>query len=343
MSEMFRKWESIESFSHVMREINRRGSLEGSVFYQGKPKLHGTNAGFVVRNGVVIGAQKRSGMIDYPREDNVGFGAWVHSRLSQVYRDEFGLNYTVFGEWCGPGVQKGVAASMTKEKFFAAFAIALENSRSEETGVMWIFEPKIISEFVSRSASADSGIYVLPWVTPIYEMRPSSKASIDLFLERVNADVEQFEREDPWVKSTFGVSGIGEGLVYYAVHSTVPTFSTASRSLMFKAKGEKHRVTKSPRAATTEIDVQRRMDSKRLAETLCTDARLEQGAREVFADEYDPNKIGAFIAWITDDVFKECAPEIAAAEVDTKVFQASLARRAAIWAKSAFERAGACT
>ena len=44
----------------------------------------------------------------------------------RAYFQTLARDIVVFGEWCGPGVEKGMAISAAKTKLFAVFAVQLE-------------------------------------------------------------------------------------------------------------------------------------------------------------------------------------------------------------------------
>lgn len=328
-----KKWRSIESFAHVIRGFERYknkyevplvdplatvGMLGAEhsghwVKYGRKIKLHGTNA-WIHRdsNGTWV-AGKRSGTIDYPSEDNAGFASWffgtIRPNLDQVFSQDL-LNYdgalTIYGEWSGPGVQKGVASSSAPRKFFSVFSVV----KTHEGMPVEIHDPAAYASDMTQNESL--GFYVLPWhrtmdASEHILVNFDDAKSIQNFIDLVNREVEEIEKEDPWVKSTFGVSGVGEGLVFYPV---AQNFGFRLGDLMFKAKGEEHRVTQTPAAISR--DLVKSSNARNLAEKLCTEARLKQIYSETFGDEIaPPAKIPTFLSAVAADIVKECSAEIA--------------------------------
>ncbi|MCH7880863.1 MAG: hypothetical protein IIB69_04640, partial [Proteobacteria bacterium] len=70
-----------------------------SLDFFGKIKLHGTNAGIVIKNSGDVFAQSRSSIIG-TGNDNAGFAAWVES-TTDVWTDiQVIPQITIFGEWC---------------------------------------------------------------------------------------------------------------------------------------------------------------------------------------------------------------------------------------------------
>src|SRR5262249_9780571 len=109
------KWTEIEGFHNIRKCLSTYPELLGSnntVTYRGKVKLHGTNAAVQISKDGTIGAQSRTNMLT-PTADNAGFAKWIESNHSAWATIDVGGAETmvVFGEWCGPGVQKGVAVN----------------------------------------------------------------------------------------------------------------------------------------------------------------------------------------------------------------------------------------
>jgi hypothetical protein len=312
----------------------------GSVItYRPKVKLHGTNAAIHIRDGKVVAAQKRTSVLNWPHEDNAGFAAYVHNVFKPAYDQEGfgGYDYVIHGEWAGPGVQKGVAASQAPQKFFAAFAI--EPTRPKET--YYVTDPGLIAAIVYGGLGRKPGDYpdfhVLPWADHAVPVDIFSRGdqpdtlSADEFAARVNRLVESCEITDPWIKATFGISGTGEGYVYYPVKSTMTLATQTGLEFMFKAKGEEHRVVKSRDAATVAPLTDSNLIS--LVEKLVTEARLKQGLQEALGGEADTKRMGEFLKWVGNDVEKECMAEIADSGFDWKTASKQVTRVAATWLK----------
>jgi hypothetical protein len=98
--------------------------------FEGTVKLHGTNAGVSINRNGEIWAQSREQIINI-KQDNAGFAFFVENN-KDLFR-EFFLNIdmkdadfiTIFGEWAGGSIQKGVIAIRGLEKMFVIFAVKL--------------------------------------------------------------------------------------------------------------------------------------------------------------------------------------------------------------------------
>jgi hypothetical protein len=202
-------WPEIESFHNIRKYAKAHPEIlkgTGNTLYRAKVKLHGTNAAVQVHSDGTVIAQSRTQTLT-EGNDNAGFAKWVKENEEQW--KAFGWkDLVVFGEWCGKGIQGGVAISSVEKKVFAVFAIKQFNSDHV------IVEPEQIMSFVKGFKDT----YVLPWyggVTPI-DWTASSE-TLEPIVEAINKDVNLVETNDPWVEATFGVKGTGEGLVYYPI------------------------------------------------------------------------------------------------------------------------------
>lgn len=325
-------WPEITHFHNVRKSACKFPGeiLRGKdvVAYLPKVKLHGTNAGVYLRAGRAT-AQSRTAVIT-PGNDNAGFAAWVESRANEwidgPYR-KLTHDAVVFGEWCGPGVQKGVAASLVGSRFFAVFAV-LPVSANGQASDSVIVNPDTIASIVAGVPD----VYVLPWFETDMTLIPWLERSEDLapIIDSINQKVQIVESEDPWVKSTFGIAGLGEGLVYYPISHT--SFSDFS-NLAFKAKGSAHKTI--AHSAPAQAKPSRADDARAFAELVLTEARLEQGARAIIRGNspfcYDQKLIGPFIAWVQSDVKKECMSELEESGLEWKNVSHSVSNRAKEW------------
>jgi hypothetical protein len=326
------KWPSIESFHNIRKAVkNYPHIVNGNhkVTYRGKVKLHGTNAAIQFLEDDVV-AQSRTTILEVGH-DNAGFATWVneHVRPAEL-RSLKGL--TVFGEWCGPGVQKGCAVHMIDQKSFAVFAIIQRVSEDvpvEDQENDFIAHPNVIEALIAPLLKATPNVYVLPWHTEEVVIDWNLSADdITPIVDSLNKAVEEVEVCDPWVKATFGKEGIGEGIVYYPLsveHIGRDMFST----LAFKAKGEKHKVVKNK--APVVIDAATAASMAEFVDMVVTEPRLEQGAQEACEGQYEMKKIGPFIGWMNSDIHKECQAELEASGLTWKQVHKAITAKVRIW------------
>ena len=341
------KWPEITSFHNVRKAVAKYPHIcngKFSVTYHGKCKLHGTNScvQIVAKDKgappeMEVLAQSRSTILN-TGHDNAGFAAWVREheedwravdwwairRLANnlaPHKDVESVCF--FGEWVGPGIQKGTALNKLDKKVFAVFGMMLVVS--EEETPLFIGTPTGISTYLPKVPDT----YVLPYYgKPIVVDYSKSSQDLQETVDFLNKAVEEEETCDPWVIETFGVEGIGEGIVYYPVspaHMGREAFSVLS----FKAKGEKHKVVKQKAAVQLSPEAAASIDE--FVELVVTEPRLEQGVTDACGNEYDAKKIGQFIGWATRDVNKECQAELEASGLTWKQVAKAVSAKARTW------------
>jgi len=322
------KWTSIELLHDVRKTVAERAAERGNapprVRYRAKVKLHGTNGGVQVLPDGRVAAQARSEVLHGAR-DNMGFRAWVARRkqlFAALARPE-GL-VVLFGEWCGDGIQKGVSISNIGRRIFAIFAAQIGDHEVEAAHL--ITDPDALRALVPEHDE----LVVLPWYGEPLEIDFAEPAAA---VATLNAWVERVESEDPFVLDVFGVSGAGEGLVLY------PQLETDERDalceLLFKAKGERHRVRKARQAV--EADPEAISSIEAFVDTFCTPARFEQGLAETPGGGLDRRAIGPFLAWVGQDVRKEGRAALEAAGLDWKQVSRAVSDAARRWLMARIE------
>ncbi len=358
----FIPWPEIEGFHNIRKytapaahpEILNGNSV---VNYRCKVKLHGTNAAVQVAEDGSITPQSRESLLSLEK-DNAGFARWVTATCMHMpghgpqHCWDNAKGYIIFGEWCGPGIQKGVAVSNLPKKVFAIFA-----ARPLDGSDRIIVEPEELEKLVTPQLK-EYGVYILPWYThPVAhgsDTRAYAQVDVDWsassevltkIVDKINVWVGQVEASDPWVKETFGIDGTGEGLVFYprsAEHLKYTDFS----NLVFKAKGEKHKNIATAKPAQVDASVAASVDA--FVDMVLTPARLEQGARAILGEHkhedklsclfcttgaltYDMKNTGKFVNWVSADVEKETQDELAASGLTFKQVQQAITTKARAW------------
>ena len=306
--------------------------LSTPVVFKGKVKLHGSNAGVALAAGK-IRAQSRTQFIDQS-----GFGRIVFGKNEVYWRSlvEPGgpERFTIYGEYCGKGVQSGVALAQLPGVIFAVFGIDVDGRL--------IIDPEDITHFMTKAGTVKlpEDVFVLPWHATEFHIdlsndTPEHMELIQKVLDSIEEEVLKIDASDPWVESIFGVRGPGEGLVLYPVslmdsHATVPQYRTLDRELFgkvaFKAKGEKHRVVKAAKSVT--VNPEQAASAEAFAKLMCPTARLEQGAGVV---GYDMAHIKDFLAWMMADVKKEGQAELDASGLDWKAVTQPITKHCSAW------------
>lgn len=303
----FVKFPSIENLWNLQKQAYRDGIVRTR--YKTKVKLHGTNAG--VRIGPTgVFAQSRNHTLTAgpdaalhggtrPAGDNFGFASWVEQNRALFAEGPYGP-VTVFGEWCGAGVQKNVALAQLPGRFFFVFAAVVEDCG-------WIWDPEALTQFVAGVPNT----YVLPWHPLEFDidwLQPS-----DATLETINAEVERIDQSCPVAKERFGVEGTGEGLVGF------PQEPCGFSQYLVKFKGASHRVAGAKPAALKPMVS---ADAQAFALQVVTAARCSQ----FYPRDAVIQDIGPFIGAVCKDVAKECQAELEASGIDWKSASREVAR-----------------
>lgn len=332
----FVAWPEIEGFHNIRKFTASHPEIlngQSVVRYKCKVKLHGTNAAIQCHQDGNVITQSRTSEIT-PSNDNAGFARWVEEN-----KDKWNLrnNHVIYGEWIGPGIQKGVAVAQIPKKCFAVFA-----ARSLEQPDVLIVEPHDLQHIVSGIPDT----YVLPWYNEGLEIDWSqSNEELTKALEPVNDWVAAIESNDPWVEATFGTKGTGEGLVFYPIGRAHEGYTNFS-NLVFKAKGEKHKNIATAKPAQVDPAVAAGVDA--FVDMVLTEARLEQGARAIMGEhkhedklsclfcttgqvQFDMKLVGKFIGWVSADVQKETQDELEASELTWKQVAKAVSDRARTW------------
>ena len=307
-------WPNINNFHNLRRIVLKTTDYVETIDYKAKIKIHGTNAGIIINKDNIF-PMSRSQIISV-ENDNQGFSNWVNSKEKYFMSLFKGDQIVIFGEWCGPGIQKGVAINKIKNKVFVIFAILKSNE--------FIYEPQQIKDFLGNEFHED--IHVLPWFDTgrIYTINWINPGNV---VDIININVLEVEEQDPWVKSIFDISGIGEGLVFYPMVKNYLQF----KEFVFKAKGEKHAVLSKTKPAQINATITNNI--KEFSDLVLTLPRLEQGVKISNNDnlDFDMKNIGKFLKFINSDIIKECQSELIASLLNERVILKSISNNARDW------------
>ena len=152
------KYPSIEQFRSVVSNINRHFNFVGLdengeaiydpslpkplITFKGTVKLHGTN-GCVSYNALSgMWAQSRENIIT-PEKDNAGFAFFAYSHETELLRLFFDVaakedidlhknTISIYGEWVGKGIQKGVGITNLPKSFFIFGVKITPHTETEE-------------------------------------------------------------------------------------------------------------------------------------------------------------------------------------------------------------------
>lgn len=284
-----KKFPSLNQFRNVVREVRTQHDYKGkdeqgnpiylqdspypTLKFRGTVKLHGTNAG-IVKYKDRIEFQSRERVLT-PLSDNIGFATkYTGTDLDSLFSNfEFNDYIAIYGEWCCGNIQKNVALTQIPEKRFVIFGVKIDD--------VWV-------DFDENLKKEDLNIFnILQFPTYEVEIDFNNPEAIQNKLIELTLAVEE---ECP-VGKYFGVSGIGEGIVFQSVEN---------KNLIFKSKGEKHSVSKVK--VLNSVDPEKIENVDKFIEYAVTENRLNQGLENVSTDIKD---LGNFIKWMASDIVKE--------------------------------------
>lgn len=335
---------SIEQFRNIVANVNREYNFVGldeqgeAIYDHSKPKpvltfkgtvkLHGTNFGVSYNELEGMWAQSRENIIT-PEKDNAGSAFFVKSKeavflglfndIKWLHNlDTFHNTITIYGEWVGKGIQKGVAiANLDKAMFIIGVKITPHpKNEDDKTPSYWID-----SSFLRNTEERIFNI----------EDFPTYSIDIDFNMPQLvqNKIIEMtiaVEDECP-VGKEFGHTGIGEGIVFS--HMTPD-----GKVYRFKSKGEKH--AKASKVTTLKpVDDVKLNKIVELVNKVTPDWRLEQAMDKTFdlmnGGSIDIKKMGDFIRNVITDIIKEESDVIAEAGLEPKDINAKVSERARLY------------
>lgn len=294
---------SLEQFSSIF--YRETYDTRRSVTFGAKIKLHGTNIAIRVEPNGTVMAQSRKHDIT-PDNDQNTFATWLEPHKPLWAKAAICQPLTFFGEWAGPGINKGDAVQQTDRKRFYIFAVGVGTMPHPQTDkkvlpAWMITEPKSIKALLPDNLNDD--VIVLPWESH-FTFDFTREDTIEGTLEKLNAAVDAIAEVDPYIERTFGISHPGEGLVLVEMSDGVDMLSGEHYSrTSFKAKTEKHRVRKQKKPAQAKAPLP--PGAHAFADAYVTPARLEQAINEICPNGADIKKTGAVLHWMLEDIEKE--------------------------------------
>lgn len=302
----FKAYHKIKQFKDVVRSIQFKSNFKGLdengnpvyedslkpvLTFNGTVKLHGTNAGICYTPEEGIVAQKRSQLIG--SEDltaHFAFNQFVQvtekeklTELMSNLHSIYCLNneqITIYGEWAGAGIQKGVGIS-NEDKAFYVFDCKVYNPDTEES--RWVD----LSCREYYDVDNVYSIYSFPTFSIDIDFNNPGMIQNDL-IEYTN----KVEQSCP-VSKYLGHDGIGEGIVWSCFWK--------GEKYIFKVKGEKHSTTKVKKLASICPEVLKNINE--FVEYACTQNRIEQGIQESNATE--KKDMPDLLRWVANDIITE--------------------------------------
>lgn len=309
------KFPSIEQFRSTVSNVKRHYNFTGldengeaiydhtlpkpKLLFKGTVKLHGTNAA-ICYNGVSgFWAQSRENIIT-PQKDNAGFAFFAESKIDTfinlvkmvAQRENIDLldnTITIYGEWCGGNIQRGVGVSNLPKSFFI-FGVKVSPFEIEglekQASAYWV-------DYSDLGNSEDRIFNIDDFQTYSIEVDFNYPELVQNQLSEMTIAVED---ECPVAKA-FGFSGIGEGIVW--------STNLEGESYRFKVKGEKHSASKVKVLAS--VDVEKIENIQKFVDYAVTESRLSQAIENVFPNNepVSMQKFGDIVRWMVNDIIKE--------------------------------------
>lgn len=340
------KFPSIDSFRHSVATIKRACDFHRQplpkLTFEGRVKLHGTNAGIHFNFATEeVTAQSRERPLSVA-SDNYGFARWVEENKEALLEwaeenlNRVTDNVTVYGEWCGPGIQKTVSLTELSTRQFVIFAIAYDEDVVQNDDGTTDAVYQVLRTHSCNYLTDVPGMYsVVDAPTYLIEIDFSKPDLAVADLERLTTEVEN---ECPYGKM-FGISGIGEGLVWVPTIDTMRALDhlipdNKKHRVWFKTKGEKHGNKGTKNTVKVAVTAEKVEDFNALCDQLLPSWRLQQGWATIAVEGSalpDRGQTGNFIKWICADVYKEELDTVVASEFDWKVVAQELSKRARQW------------
>ena len=316
------KYTHIESIYRVNKYIKKTNKadipeeykVKGPVCFRGTVKLHGTNSS-VVCAADTLTPQSRNRQLSLDN-DNCGFAAFVDSvqegirAIETEIRDKHNIPsdtaLVLYGEWIGPGIQKGMAISKLPDKQWVLFAAKIvEGDESRYVDVIGPLEDRYAEHRIF--SVYDVSTYSL-------EIDFSSEESKQAAIQTFEKLTEQIDKQCPW-GTKFGLEGPGEGIVWIPVGD-----HWGHKDLYWKSKGSKHKEVQRPAKSKGNLDPAVLESVEKFLNFAVTETRLNKGLdylREM-NKPIDMPSMGDFIKWVSQDVRRECADELEANQLDWK-------------------------
>lgn len=300
----------------------------------GTVKLHGTHADMVIDAKDAIRFQSRNQTDLRPEKDNEGFATFADPLKQDILalRNTYISRYrtlnpltpleptypvVIAGEFCGGKIQKKVALLQLKRQFVIV-SVNVNNTWLPDDEYGDIRNESICIYNISRAGFFYKRLQL---------QNPAESEA------EINTLIKQVEQECPYAR-TFGVSGIGEGIVWKPrTYSSNPRF-------WFKSKGEMFAVASKPWLPASASDHDGRVKS--FAEAIVTENRMEQGCAYMkeMGVVRDMKGLGKFLKWVVEDCLREEKRDMEEADIKEQKLKPAIIDIARIWYKAKVNSVG---
>jgi hypothetical protein len=278
--------------------------------FRGTAKLHGTNSAIVKFKDGHYEYESRERILSI-KEDNNGFMmAMLNVDVASLFDGiKFEEHCAIFGEWCGKGIQKGMAIS-NLPKMWVIFAVKIDSVYQDMANYAHL---KMEDKRIFNIMQFPGFEIEIDFNTPEIAQNRLQQLTLDV------------EAQCP-IGKYFGVEGIGEGIVWEYVKD--------KERFIFKVKGEKHQNSKVRTLAT--VDVEAIQNLRDFAEYAVTENRCKQGLDKMkeLGVPLVLEHTGDYLRWIYNDVIKEEQDTIVKNQLEVKKLGGFISAKAKIfWMK----------
>ena len=326
-------YSSIEQLRHLIKDVEHYyknkcvADTLPTLRFTGTIKLHGTNAGIGYNNKDGLWCQSRSNIIT-PKQDNAGCAFFVESN-KQYFIDTIKMIATnnmidldtnsliLFGEWCGTGIQKGVAISKLP-RMFVAFDVKVVPNNGDDA----YYIDTTLPEIVNNDERKIYNIYLFKTFTIDIDFNNIAGQGTDCLREII----DEVEKCCPFGKA-LGAEGVGEGVVFKHHYSPRGRY-------IFKLKGDEHKVSKEK--VKIEVAPEVIASINEFCDRTVSDNRLTQAIDMIFHNNpalptyntpIEMKHVQKIITWMRDDIWKEEMDVMVANKLEPNMVFSELAKR----------------
>lgn len=323
------KFPSIDQFRIVKRNVEHAAQFVGidpvtgdeimnrcapmpKIEFVGTVKIHGCNAGVQFVDGKIV-CQSREREITI-ENDNYGFARFISELPADVIENMKNIvngDGVLYFEWCGKGIQQKVAVNEIHK-----CAVLIAAWVGSET------EGKFI-EIENIPMANDNRVFNIFQFGKFVKVIDFNKPELDI--NSLNDITLAVEKECP-VGKFFGISGIGEGVVWRP-----SDINMKPEKFCFKVKGAEHSGSKVTKLAT--VDVEKVKNLTEFAEKHAHEGRLMQGWNWLAENNHEQTEksTGLFLKWVVGDIFKEEKDVISASGLSEKEVPSAIQKVARLW------------
>lgn len=305
-----KKFTEIRQYRHIIEEIQFDHDYKGKdennkpiyihtsdypiLSFKGTVKLDGTNSSIVKYSDNTYKFQSRERELSL-EQDNMSFMTEIIKTDYKKLFDNIVFNdyCAIYGEWCGRGIQKGMAISKLPH-MFVIFAVNIDG------------EYKNIENYSHLKIESQNIFNILQFQTFDICIDFNNPA---LSQGKLTELTDNIEKRCP-VGAYFGVDGEGEGIVWTCYYK--------NKKYSFKTKGKKHQSSKTKNLVPTSVENIENIN--KFIEYSVTENRLKQGISKMkeLNIPLETESTSEYLRWVYNDIIKEETDAIKKNNIDTK-------------------------